>query len=625
MIHHKLVKILLGTIFTLEFLFAQNILSIVEIDSLNELSYNFRKKHPEQTVKIAQDVINNLAGKQYQNGISTAYKNIGLGYYYLGKLDSAIINEFSALKSFELNWDSSNVAGSFNRLGLYYRKNKDYKKAIENYNKALVLFRELNDIRNESKTLNNLAVTNSILENNDIALKYYDESLQLKEKINDVKGICKLYNNIANIYYQQKEFDRALDAHGKSLKLKKTIRDTLGIIVSLSNIATLNARQSKNAKAINNYIEALELAGSIKDDIHKLAIYNNLSTTYEKLKDYENTFKYYHLHTQLKDSLYSLAKDKQIAEIREEYETEKKDQKISKQQLEIEKGETEKILLISFSGFVIIIMVLIAISYYQKKKANKILNKQKDDISRINQELNSVNNTKDKLFSIIAHDIRSPIISLQNMTDLMDQYRSTGEDEQYFKTVPEINRSVKHLNLMMENLFNWSITQRGRLKTNKTEFDFYGLILSCIELQKISADVKDITISVNDFDEEYIFADINMMRSVLNNLISNAIKFTPISGNIDLVLEKNQNELILKIKDSGCGIEEDNIKTLFNLDEKKIKSGTKGERGVGLGLVMTKEFLKNNNGSVFIESTINVGTTFTVKLKKEEVNNLELV
>jgi len=616
--HHRFLILLFLLAF--EFLCGQSNFQIAKIDSLNDFAFSVRKKDPDQALLVSRKVLNKASKIKYNDGISLAQRNISLSFYYKGKLDSAIINEIIALRNFETSNDSFNIAGSYNRLGLYYRKNRDTEKSIEYYNKALEVFSNTSDSTSKAKVLNNLAVIYSINGNYDLAMKFYQKSLELKKTLDDVRGISKIYNNMGNIYYEKEKYPLALKNYNKSLRLKEELKDTVGIIKAYENIGVADKEIGNYDKAIASYEMALKLINKINNDKLKLSIYRNLSSVYQKKEDYFNTFEYFHLHTILKDSLYSLAKDKQIAKIREEYETEKKDQTISKQQLEIEKSETEKLLLISLVVFVTIILLLIIVGYFQKKKANRILNIQKDNISRMNSELESVNKTKDKLFSIIAHDIRSPIISLQNMTELMDFYIQENETEEFFKTVPQVNNAAKQLNLMMENLFNWSVSQRKNIPLNKSEFEIGDLIDSCIEVQQMSASMKQIKIEKNDPANFEVFADVNMMRSVFNNLISNAIKFTPHKGIIKIDLQIAENNANITISDNGIGIDQEKIDNIFNLDENKIRKGTDGEKGAGLGLIMCKEFTERNNGRISVKSTKGKGTRFLIELPVNKKN-----
>ncbi|MFA8341718.1 MAG: tetratricopeptide repeat protein [Rhodothermaceae bacterium] len=611
-LHRGLIVILI--VFNISYIFSQTELQIKEVDSLNSYAFSIRRKNPSETLKKAREAISLAKKISYDNGVFLAQRNVSLGFYYVGRLDSAIIHEVNALKNFEKSNDKLNTAGSYNRLGLYYRKNDDTPKAIEYYDKALKTFTELSDSTNIGKVLNNLAVIYSLSNNYDKALKFYKRSLKLKKKRRDRLGVSKVYNNMGGIYFSREDYSLALNSFDESLKLKKELKDTIGIIKTYENIGAVHKAKNNYDEAIRNYKLSLSFIDKINNNRLKTPIYRNLSSVYQKKGDYFNTFEYFHLHTILKDSLYSLAKDKQIAKIREEYETEKKDQTISKQQLEIEKSETEKLLLISLVVFVTIILLLIIAGYFQKKKANKILNIQKDNISRINSELESVNKTKDKLFSIIAHDIRSPIISLQNMTELMDFYIQENETEQFFKTVPQVNNAAKQLNLMMENLFNWSVSQRKNIPVNKSQFEIGGLIESCIDVQQMSAGMKQIAIEKNDFAECEISADLNMMRSVFNNLISNAIKFTPHNGIIKIELQMVENNVNIIISDTGIGIDQEKIGSIFNLDENKIRKGTDGEKGAGLGLVMCKEFIERNDGKISVTSVKDEGTKFLIEL-----------
>ena len=237
-------------------------------------------------------------------------------------------------------------------------------------------------------------------------------------------------------------------------------------------------------------------------------------------------------------------------------------------------------------------------------------------INKINYELENANKNKDKFFSIISHDLRSPLSGIMSILEIIvEDYESLEEDE-LKGILSEAAKSSKNTFILMENLLEWA-----RLQTGKMSFDPQNisltLVLSSIRdiyFQKL----KEKSISLNfDFKPEYFaFADQQMTETVLRNLISNAIKFTPESGLILVSFKDSRNDILIKVKDTGVGMDENQISELFKLEMTHWTVGTSGERGTGLGLILCKELVEKQNGKIWVESEVNSGSTFFFTLPK---------
>ena len=237
-------------------------------------------------------------------------------------------------------------------------------------------------------------------------------------------------------------------------------------------------------------------------------------------------------------------------------------------------------------------------------------------INKINDELENANKNKDKFFSIISHDLRSPLSGIMSLLELIvEDYDSLDEDEKR-EILAEAAKTSKSTFVLMDNLLEWS-----RLQTGKMNFDPQNisltLILSSIRnlyYQKL----KEKGVSLNfDFEPEYFaFADIQMTETILRNLISNAIKFTPEFGSIFISFDNSGDEILIKVKDTGVGMDADQITKLFKLEMTHSTVGTAGERGTGLGLILCKELVEKQGGKIWIESEINSGSTFFFTLPK---------
>jgi signal transduction histidine kinase/ligand-binding sensor domain-containing protein len=257
------------------------------------------------------------------------------------------------------------------------------------------------------------------------------------------------------------------------------------------------------------------------------------------------------------------------------------------------------------------------------KRQNKLLEQQvaerttqiiqqKEEIQIQAEALDIANRQKTKLFSIIAHDLKSPLNSLKGLLTLFDPKILSSEDLEMMKE--EINERVDGVSSVMENLLGWASGQLEGEILHFEKVDPSHVIQEMIELYTPIAEKKEIILTVNTNHASTVEVDINLLRAVMRNLTSNAIKFTPTGGTVSLSTKEENNELITMVKDSGVGMSNEEVKNLFS-NNRKSTSGTGGERGVGLGLRVVNDFVRKLNGRVWVESREGEGTTFFFAFK----------
>jgi PAS domain S-box-containing protein len=249
------------------------------------------------------------------------------------------------------------------------------------------------------------------------------------------------------------------------------------------------------------------------------------------------------------------------------------------------------------------------------------LNKQAQHLQKINLQLEQLNATKNKFFSIIAHDLKNPFQAILGFSELLMRNGDDFEEVQKLELISMIKSSSESAFNLLENLLQWARTQTDTIKYNPQIIDLSDLIEQNIDLTKASAENKSITIDYDMSCDPTVYADSNMINLVIRNLLSNAIKFTRDEGKIMIkCFEKKPDELAVSITDTGIGISGEDLDKLFRIDEYFSTTGTSGEGGTGLGLIICKEFVEKNKGKIDIDSEPGVGTTFTftlpVKVKK---------
>jgi PAS domain S-box-containing protein len=244
------------------------------------------------------------------------------------------------------------------------------------------------------------------------------------------------------------------------------------------------------------------------------------------------------------------------------------------------------------------------------------------DITYLKQseiKLAQLNNDKDKFMSILAHDLKSPFSSILGFLDLLSRNIRKYDIEKIEKLINQIHKSAKNTFNLLEELLLWINSQSGKLQFVPIKFKISELITTTVFNMKFLAETKEIDINYSSNDEIIVFADMEMIKMVLRNLVSNAIKFTKQKGEVDIIVALDKYNAVITISDNGVGIDPDNRNELFNISKNNSsKLGTANEPGTGLGLILCKEFVEKNNGQIWVESELEKGSkfSFTIPLYK---------
>lgn len=242
----------------------------------------------------------------------------------------------------------------------------------------------------------------------------------------------------------------------------------------------------------------------------------------------------------------------------------------------------------------------------------------RERIRKSESELQKSNATKDKFFSIIAHDLRSPFTALLSLSDILLEHFGELDDETKKEYIGMIQESSENTFKLIENLLEWSRVQRGTIEINPEQFRLAGMVRRILNLHKQIADNKGIEMQHGIDETETVYADPNMVETVIRNLVLNAIKFTGRDGWIRVDCERTDGMTRIQVKDNGTGMDEKTMGKLFNIEENKSTPGTDGETGTGLGLILCREFVAINRGDIDVESEPGKGSIFTVTLPSAE-------
>lgn len=250
------------------------------------------------------------------------------------------------------------------------------------------------------------------------------------------------------------------------------------------------------------------------------------------------------------------------------------------------------------------------------KDVNQQLASQRDELNKVNEQLQAINDSKDQFLSLIAHDLRGPFTSLVGFSN----YLMTEIDDLSFDEIKKYSKfiydSSNRTYVLLETLLKWARSQMGKMQVNAEKNDLYLVSSAAMEIVHVNANKKDVVLVNKVKKDTFAYFDSNMIDTVIRNLVSNSLKFTPAKGEIKLSVEDKDDFVEVLVADTGVGMSAEAVNNLFKIGVCVTTTGTEGEQGTGLGLILCKEFVEKNGGDIRVESKEGKGTTFFVTLPK---------
>lgn len=493
------------------------------------------------------------------------------------------------------------------------------------------------------------------------AIDLLSKSLVFTEKLNNHNGLAILYTKLGLIYNEVKDYQNSLSHFLKSLDLSRKLNRKQDVASSLLNVANTYCDLEKYSEALPYLSETESLAKDLSDSKILRNCYSLMTRVYDKLGEREKSTEFFNLFSaitkkiqqeevQKKEKEAKLMVEKansKVQEVEFAKETKEKELVVKSQELVAKQEDLKKVEKISneqqmqidllskekelqdaiirqqklmrniYLAIIIVgifVVGLVLYGYDRIRRANILLkaknieiSRQKDEIETQAQELRELNALKDKLFSIISHDLRSPLFSLISILNMAkDDHFTVEEQKEIFN---ELSRNVEYNTELLENLLKWATSQMKGNVIKPVLFDINEVAIGKVNLYTKAANQKGVKLANNIIENTSVYADKDMIELVLRNLITNAIKFS--NGGDEIKITSSTNDGIVKIcvEDSGLGISSDDISKLFG---KHIFStrGTKDEKGTGLGLILSRDFIQMNGGLIWVESELNKGSKF---------------
>lgn len=554
---------------------------------------------------------------------SESFYHLFYGYYekgqYLilfeGKTQEGLALIFKSLDIAKANLLTLEEGLAYYRISDAFYQLNNYPKALEYSDKAIEVFSIAN-----SPTY--LAIAKLELANIHYELKDYEESLVLYKEAekffassNNHPTLAYIYGNIGAIQSLNNSPDSARQNLLHAISILEEIKDTQATI-------TYNIILSKNellcsdcSLALAYAQKASQTAETLNNPQSKRDAFEQLVKVYEATGDYKLAFDYQNKYLHLRDSLLNTETITQMANMRADFEIGQKQQEV--EQIAASKRKITLITLITLLSLIVVAFLLVRVyrDAHSKKALNKELLLKQEALNNSKKELERANSSKDRLFSIIAHDLRSPMATLTALSQILSQLLSKGE----IKEAEELNRSIYdtlgQIDFMLDNLLHWSINQQDIYHPLISQFDLPELSRKILKAYYQTALAKDITLTFeSDTDSLLVESDSNCWGVIIRNLVNNALKFTHPGGWVKVSLKSAEDSARLEVTDNGVGMTPQQLDKLFSKFDSKSSWGTRNEKGQGLGLSLIHEFVTLSKGQIKVSSDLNKGTKFTVSI-----------
>lgn len=535
----------------------------------------------------------------------------GLAHYVKGEYYDALRLFTEARHIYQETGDHYGLSSCYNHIGLIYQTQQRYDRAIKFHRKGVSHAKLIDNFDRQAANHFNIGLAYDEQKQYDSALHYLriclDESLAIQHH----RMILMSFNRMAKIHFHLNDYAAARILYDSALNYK-SYQNNWETCFSLAGKAEVCDAQGLHDEAIRLGTQSLELAKEIKAKWDIVHVSEILSRAYANKKNFEKAYQTSLLMQAYKDSLFSkekesnlnylLLKENELAQAKLEKENAMKSAKLERRNLQIATA-------IAFAVAMLVIILVLYARHRQKSRLASQLIVSKQQVERQNQELNELNRAKNQLLSIISHDMRSPFANLQGLLSLA-RSGNLNEDEQA-KLFAQLERSFSSVSDTLDSLLQWTQIQIEGLKTVPERVRVDDLVEKTRGFWEPAITQKTLTCKWTPHGHE-VYADRYQLKTVIRNILGNAIKFTQPNGLISIDSVQRNGKVGIIINDTGIGMSSEIRDSLFDLQKRNQRPGTLMEKGSGLGLLLSLELLEKNGGSLEVVSEEGIGTTFTV-------------
>lgn len=600
------------------------------------------------SLKRAMELCGNAPTRFLKGEVAGIYNLTGIIHDYHSNYDSALDCYFKSLEIYKTLNDWPAVLRRYNNVALEYERMGNFTLALKYLYEALSqtkedigiirlllniskVHKQMNDVPKSKQALRQaLALVESsgihdttepyiygylgnlysIEGKTDSALLFLRNALALNEKSNHKNGIAENHYYLGLHYKSVSNWPRVIEESEKARAVFSEMGTKAGVAQTEQLMAEAYLHMNQFAKALSYAQNSLNISIAIKSKGIQKSGLEILTKIYSAQKLHAKAFEASQALLAVKDSIFNEEKVRQAANMEAIYENDKKEKelaliRIEKQAADANLESQKNKALFLFAAIGLLLLLLLAGGYFYVS-----LKRKRQLLAAKNEELRLLNQTKDRFFAIVGHDLRGPITSFSGLNDLINWYIEKKEFDKLKTIGAKVTQSVKQLDTLLNNLLNWAMAQTNAVPYRPEPLQLCQLTSECVSFFQHAVESKNLELRDLTRDDLFIYADKNAVATVIRNLISNAIKFTPHAGQVKIAAETKGEFVWISISDTGVGISQEKQKMLFTLSEDKSTRGTSGEKGTGLGLVLCQEYVALNKGALEVLSEIDKGTTF---------------
>ena len=587
---------------------------------LNEqISYEFLYLKPDSAKKYIKKSLELALLNNYERGIAKAYNRNGTYYVVTSQYPLAILEFQKALPLYKALEDSVGLSESYGNLGVLEFYLRDYDAAQQNFYRAIRYIDTVQSKGQYIKYITNLSGVFREKKVMDSALYYAKKAVGYIDAKSDSRVTAVTYFNMGTAQFFLGDYDEAIKS--------------LSYAISRENIPVQFEILSRGYKAqshiyqgdlnlAENELEGLEeRALATKDQYVILANYEAQQKLFEAKNIDKEALIYAKKYIELNNEIHNREQSNILQNLKIQFQTEQQqfENELLRNDSELQalKIKHQRYAIWGVTLFIFLLLILMLIlyrMYIYKSEANKTLKKQQSLLNESNKSLTESNHQKNNLFSIVAHDVKSPVAAVLSSINMLHTNFKSFTQEEIEILAEELKKQTSNLYYLIDSVLVWAKSQMDGYKFIKTELRPYEVAREVFEAEEVFIAKKSIKITCDIPQEDVIESDRQVLTVILRNLLTNAIKFTPENGNINFSATKTEKFYNLSITDTGIGMTNDELDRVLKKQERYSVKGTNDESGNGIGLILCQEIAHRLGGEITAQSVKNEGSTFTLHI-----------
>lgn len=598
-----------------------------KLDNFLELSRAYWEQDPSEAIQISLEALAHAKNLDYYKEVAKAMYYLGRAYHINNQYDLSLEYLHDAYRySNTHNFPEINAEATL-QLGIIYYQLGNYKKCYNFAEEACSIFTKLANKKGVIRSHKLLGLYSQSQNKRDLATGYLDEALKSAKVLKDNKLISTILNDLGSYYADKGNILEAIRIYKEAVSYHQDNSQNFNVAQFELNLAILYLKHDENDKAQDHLKKGYAIANKLNSQRLYSTYYDFLSQYHTKEKNYYKALNAYQTAQAYKDSIIEDQQRNKIADLEIRQATRNKE--IENEALRNENQTKDAKIFRQYTiGLSLLVTLMIAffvlfIRARNNRKQSEILQIEKSmtdqhakEIFKKNKALHmsedalkTANETKDKMFSLIAHDLRGSVGNISNgLRMLLTEEDLVLSEEENKEFLGSLFHSADNSYELLENLLAWARNQSHSIKPSLEMVDLESIVLSNLELLSELGKIKSIKIFTSTDNKVDIFCDRNMIHTVMRNFISNAIKFTNKSGIIEIRSEIREHFVSVSIIDNGVGMRKDQIQ---NIHKGFTTDGTANEKGTGIGLALCRDFLTKNNGWFNVKSEVGKGSMFT--------------